>query len=54
MNQPSCGPQRRPWAPQLVQAAIGMSFDDAGHNVGEVGLGVASRSGSQYSFLNAK
>jgi len=37
-----------------VRAAVGMSSDDAGDNVGEVGLGVADRFGGQYSFLNAK
>ena len=40
LKQPARGGPVGP-GEQLVQAAVGMSFDDAGDNVGEVGLGVA-------------
>ena len=39
--------QKRPEGAEQAQVVFGVSFDDSGDNVGEVGLGVAGRSGGQ-------
>ena len=39
--------QKRPEGAEQAQVVFGVSFDDSGDNVGEVGLGIAGRSGGQ-------